>query len=246
MPLVTVSGLYKQFEQHAILQGIELEVDAGQVVALIGRSGSGKSTLLRSLNGLTTFDAGSIQVDQLLLEPGEHPKSVLMNLRRYMGMVFQRFNLFPHLTAEQNVALALRQVKGLTRHEAEQLARRTLARVKMDERRTFMPAQLSGGQQQRVAIARAIAMEPRILLCDEITSALDPELTQEVLDVVRDLASEGMTLLMATHEMDFAQEISDTVIFLSNGRIHESGPPEQIFSRPNTPELERFLGAKGA
>jgi polar amino acid transport system ATP-binding protein len=246
MPLITVSGLYKKFEQHPILQGIELEVDAGQVVALIGRSGSGKSTLLRSLNGLTTFDAGSIQVDQILLEPGEHSKSELMQLRRYMGMVFQRFNLFPHLSAEQNVALALRQVKGLTRHEADRVAQRTLARVKMDERRHFMPSQLSGGQQQRVAIARAVAMEPKVLLCDEITSALDPELTLEVLDVVRDLASEGMTLLMATHEMDFAREISDTVIFLSNGRIHESGPPEQIFTRPVTPELERFLGGKGA
>jgi len=243
MALIHIRDLHKRYGEQQVLKGVSLSVQAGQVVALIGRSGSGKSTLLRALNGLVPFDAGRIVVDGQALTPGEAPREALRKLRLNVGMVFQRFNLFPHLDVEHNVSLALRSVKGLTHHEAERLAGQTLARVGLADRRHAKPAQLSGGQQQRVAIARAIAMEPKILLCDEITSALDPELTSEVLDVVRELANAGMTLIMATHEMGFAREISDKVVFLLNGRVHESGPPEQIFSNPATPELARFVAA---
>jgi polar amino acid transport system ATP-binding protein len=243
MALIEIRRLHKHYGSQHVLKGIDLQVQAGQVVALIGRSGSGKSSLLRTLNGLTPLDGGEIDLAGTRLQPGRTSPAVLRELRAKVGMVFQRFNLFPHLSALRNVTLALRSVKGLARGEAEALAAATLAKVGLGDRLGAYPAQLSGGQQQRVAIARALAMSPQVLLCDEITSALDPELTSEVLDVVRQLAAEGMTLLMATHEMAFAREVSDQVVFLQDGRVHESGDPRKLFSDPATAELRRFIGA---
>jgi polar amino acid transport system ATP-binding protein len=243
MALIEIRGLHKHYGSQPVLRGIDLSVQAGQVVALIGRSGSGKSSLLRTVNGLTPLDAGEIDVGDARLFPGRTPPKVLRELRATVGMVFQRFNLFPHLDALRNVTLALRTVKGLAKGEAEALAEATLAKVGLGDRLGAYPAQLSGGQQQRVAIARALAMSPQVLLCDEITSALDPELTSEVLDVVRQLAAEGMTLLMATHEMAFAREVSDQVVFLQEGRVHEAGEARAVFAEPATAELRRFIGA---
>jgi polar amino acid transport system ATP-binding protein len=244
-PLIAMVGVRKSYGNQVVLHGIDLAVARSQVVTLIGRSGSGKSSLLRTLNGLAPIDTGTVRVREILLHPGEVPAATLRGLRREVGMVFQKFNLFPHLCALDNVSLALRTVQGLTRTVAEQRAQAMLERVGMADRARSHPHQLSGGQQQRVAIARALAMAPEVLLCDEITSALDPELTSEVLAVIRTLATEGMTILMATHEMDFAREVSDTLVFLQDGRIHESGPTSELFARPRTPELARFLGAMG-
>jgi len=243
MPLIEVKQLQKHYDDLIVLNNLSLAIEERRVIALIGQSGSGKSTLLRTLNGLQSFDSGTITVDGIDLHAGEHRRETLLKLRLRVGMVFQRFNLFPHLTATQNVSLALRKVKGFSQHLADTHAKAALARVQMDGKGASYPSQLSGGQQQRVAIARAIAMEPKVLLCDEITSALDPELTSEVLDVLRSLAADGMTLIMATHEMGFAREISDLVVYLRSGIIHESGPPGQIFSNPATPELARFIRA---
>jgi len=228
MPLVRTSRLHKHFGLNHVLKGINLEVEEGEVVSIIGRSGSGKSTLLRALNGL---DGISLVPDQ----------TDLRALRQKVGMVFQQFNLFPHLSAGQNVMLAPKIVKSTSRAECEQIARAMLARVGLDHKFDAFPDQLSGGQQQRVAIARALAMSPKVLLCDEITSALDPELVNEVLTVVRQLASEGMTLIMVTHEMRFAREVSDKLVFMHEGRLHESGHPQQMFSNPATPEFANFI-----
>ena len=240
-PIVTVSGLRKRFGANEVLKGIDLDVKAGEVIAIIGKSGSGKSTLLRCINGLETFEEGKLTVDG---QPLLHGNAVAMRaLRQRVGMIFQGFNLFPHLTVGRNVMLAPTLVKKRDTAAAAAQAKKLLARVGLAEKFDAHPDQLSGGQQQRVAIARALAMEPAVLLCDEITSALDPELVGEVLRVVESLAEEGMTLLMVTHEMSFARKVSDRLVFMHAGRIHEIGPPEQVFGNPQTAELKQFLSA---
>ena len=238
MPLVQTNRLHKFFGKNHVLKGIKLDVEEGEVVTIVGRSGSGKSTLLRTLKGLEHIDDGTIEVDGTALIAGEGD---LRALRQKVGMVFQQFNLFPYLTAGQNVMLAPQVVKKTEKREAAEIARTMLARVGLDHKYDAYPDQLSGGQQQRVAIARALAMLPKVLLCDEITSALDPELVNEVLTVVRQLAGEGMTLIMVTHEMRFAREVSDKLVFMHEGRVHESGHPQEMFARPATPEFANFI-----
>lgn len=240
MSLVKITGLHKHFGSNHVLKGIDLEVAQGDVIALIGRSGSGKSTLLRTINGLETIDKGELMVDGTALHDG---KGDLRALRQKVGMVFQQFNLFPHLTAGQNVMLAPTVVKGMAKKAVEDIAREMMLKVGLSDKFDSFPDQLSGGQQQRVAIARALAMQPKVLLCDEITSALDPELVSEVLAVVRQLAAEGMTLIMVTHEMRFARDVGNKLIFMHHGRIHESGDPKAIFTAPQTPELANFVGS---
>ena len=240
MSLVSINGLHKRFGTHHVLKGIDLRVKEGQVTAVIGRSGSGKSTLLRSINGLESFDEGSLDVDGVRVTVGQ---TDLRQLRLKVGMVFQQFNLYPHLTAGQNVMLAPTVVKKIGKQQAEALARDALAKVGLADRFDAFPDQLSGGQQQRVAIARALAMQPKILLCDEITSALDPELVNEVLAVVRKLAEDGMTLIMVTHEMRFAREVGDQLVFMHQGKIHEQGDPKTLFAAPSTPELASFISS---
>ena len=238
---VRLQGLRKSYGPHEVLKGIDLDVQPGEVITIIGKSGSGKSTLLRCVNGLETFDHGSLLVEGQPLQHGNAP--ALRALRQRVGMIFQSFNLFPHLSAGRNVMLAPGLVKKPPAAELEARARQLLQRVGLADKFDHLPSQLSGGQQQRVAIARALAMDPHILLCDEITSALDPELVGEVLQVVEGLARDGMTLMMVTHEMGFARKVSDRVIFMHQGRVHEMGPPEQLFGQPATPELQQFLSA---
>jgi polar amino acid transport system ATP-binding protein len=239
MPLITIDNIHKHFGTNHVLKGVSLEIEAGEVIAVIGKSGSGKSTLLRCVNGLETLSEGRIIVDQV---PVGTQETQLRELRLKVGMIFQQFNLFAHLSAGRNVMLSQQVVKKTAVHEAQRIARDMLGRVGLAEKFDAMPEQLSGGQQQRVAIARALAMQPRALLCDEITSALDPELVNEVLSVVRTLADAGMTLMMVTHEMRFAREVCDRVIFMHQGKVHETGEPETFFTRPQTPELQQFLG----
>ncbi len=239
MSLIAVTEVRKRFGDNEVLKGIDLDIAPGEVVAIIGKSGSGKSTLLRCINGLEMIDGGSIMVAGAQLLPDE---THLKALRLKVGMIFQQFNLFPHLTAGRNVMLSQMVVKKAGKAEAEAMARRQLERVGLGAKFDAYPDQLSGGQQQRVAIARALAMEPMALLCDEITSALDPELVAEVLAVVRELAAEGMTLVMVTHEMKFARDVCNRVVFMHQGRVHEIGPPQEVFANPRTPELRQFLG----
>lgn len=240
-PIVDIRDLRKSYGNNEVLKGIDLQVRPGEVIAIIGKSGSGKSTLLRCINGLEVFQAGSLTVDG---KPLLHNNAAAMReLRQHVGMIFQGFNLFPHLTVGRNIMLAPTLVKKKESDEAIAQARKLLARVGLAEKFDAYADQLSGGQQQRVAIARALAMEPAVLLCDEITSALDPELVGEVLRVVESLAEEGMTLLMVTHEMSFARKVSDRVIFMHQGRVHEMGPPESLFGNPLTPELQQFLSS---
>ncbi|MDE1568850.1 amino acid ABC transporter ATP-binding protein [Aquabacter sp. P-9] len=240
-PIVRITALRKSYGDHEVLKGIDLDVKRGEVVAIIGKSGSGKSTLLRCINGLEVFQEGSLIVDG---KPLLHDSALAMrDLRQRVGMIFQSFNLFPHLSVGRNVMLAPRLVKKRKGEENEARARQLLARVGLAEKFDAMPEQLSGGQQQRVAIARALAMDPAVMLCDEITSALDPELVGEVLRVVESLADEGMTLLMVTHEMNFARKVADRVIFMHQGRVHEAGPPAELFGAPQTAELKQFLSS---
>ena len=239
MPLLRVTALHKHYGHHHVLKGIDLTVEEGQVVAIIGKSGSGKSTLLRTLNGLESINDGVIEVDGEYLDAA---RVNLRSLRQKVGMVFQQFNLFPHLTVGENVMLAPQVVRKTSKDEARALARQMLDRVGLAEKFDSYPDRLSGGQQQRVAIARALAMSPKVLLCDEITSALDPELVNEVLAVVKQLAREGMTLIMVTHEMRFAREVGDKLVFMHQGKVHESGPPQELFAHPQTPELAQFIG----
>ncbi len=237
--IVDIRQLRKRYGANEVLKGVDLDVKRGEVIAIIGKSGSGKSTLLRCINGLEEFHEGTLHVDG---QPLRHADAKAMReLRQHVGMIFQGFNLFPHLSVGRNVMLAPTLVKKANAVDIDAAARRLLARVGLAEKFDAWPDQLSGGQQQRVAIARALAMSPSVMLCDEITSALDPELVGEVLKVVEDLAEEGMTLLMVTHEMNFARKVSDRVVFMHAGRIHEIGPPEQIFGSPQTPELQQFL-----
>ena len=239
--IVEINGLRKRFGTNEVLKGIDLSVAPGEVIAIIGKSGSGKSTLLRCINGLEVFNEGTLSVDRAPLLHGD--AAAMRTLRQRVGMIFQGFNLFPHLSVGRNVMLAPTLVKKRDSAAAAEQARKLLARVGLAEKFDARPDQLSGGQQQRVAIARALAMEPAVLLCDEITSALDPELVGEVLRVVESLADEGMTLLMVTHEMSFARKVSDRLVFMHAGRIHEAGPPEQLFGAPRTPELKQFLSS---
>jgi polar amino acid transport system ATP-binding protein len=241
MPIVEIKGLRKSYGSNEVLKGIDLHVQPGEVIAIIGKSGSGKSTLLRCINGLEVFQSGSLSVDG---KPLLHNNADAMReLRQHVGMIFQGFNLFPHLTVGRNIMLAPTLVKKKESAEAVAQAQKLLARVGLAEKFDAFADQLSGGQQQRVAIARALAMEPAVLLCDEITSALDPELVGEVLRVVESLAEEGMTLLMVTHEMSFARKVSDRVIFMHQGRVHEMGTPQNLFGNPQTPELQQFLSS---
>ena len=239
--IVRIENLRKRFGANEVLRGIDLRVKRGEVIAIIGKSGSGKSTLLRCINGLETFDEGALGVDGQALRHGD--AAAMRALRQRVGMVFQSFNLFPHLSVGRNIMLAPSLVKKRNAAEAQAQAKRLLSRVGLAEKFEAFPDQLSGGQQQRVAIARALAMEPAVLLCDEITSALDPELVGEVLRVVESLAEEGMTLLMVTHEMSFARKVSDRLIFMHQGRVHEMGPPNELFANPQTPELKQFLSS---
>jgi polar amino acid transport system ATP-binding protein len=240
-PMIEISALRKSFGTNEVLKGIDLEVAPGEVIAIIGKSGSGKSTLLRCINGLENFQSGRLTVQSQALKHGD--EQALRALRQRVGMIFQSFNLFPHLSVGKNIMLAPSLVQKREAVQGEATARKLLERVGLAEKFDAMPDQLSGGQQQRVAIARALAMEPAILLCDEITSALDPELVGEVLKVVEGLARDGMTLLMVTHEMSFARKVSNRVIFMHQGRVHEIGPPAQLFGNPQTPELKQFLSS---
>jgi polar amino acid transport system ATP-binding protein len=238
MSAVELHGVRKSFGRVEVLHGVDLAVEEHQVVCLIGASGSGKSTLLRCVNLLEPIDEGRIVVaGEEVTAPGVDANLV----RRRIGIVFQAFNLFPHMTVLRNVTLAPREVLGRSRAEAEADALELLRRFGLDARRDDYPDQLSGGQQQRVAIVRALAMRPQLMLLDEVTSALDPELVGEVLNVIRELAAGGMTMLIATHEMTFAREIADRVCFLDEGVILEQGPPEQIFSEPQEPRTRQFL-----
>ncbi len=240
MSLLNVTALHKYYGDNHVLKGIDLKVEEGEVVAIIGRSGSGKSTFLRTLNGLESINDGVIEVDGEYIDAA---RADLRSLRQKVGMVFQQFNLFPHLTVGENVMLAPQVVKKTSRAEAERIARQMLERVGLAEKFDAYPERLSGGQQQRVAIARALAMSPKVLLCDEITSALDPELVNEVLAVVKQLASEGMTLIMVTHEMRFAREVGDKLVFMHHGKVHEIGDPKALFAAPQTEELRNFIGS---
>src|SRR5947208_2543585 len=248
-PVVRIRGLKKSFGKVVVLDGVDLDVRRGDVVSIIGPSGSGKTTLLRCINALETYDGGSVQIDEVEVgfrDGGDgrrrrRSERELARLRAETGMVFQLFYLFPHLTAAENVMLGLRKVRGLGKAEARGIAERWLDRVGLADKTDSLPSQLSGGQQQRVGIARAVAMEPKILLLDEITSALDPELVGEVLAVVRRLADEGMTMLVVTHEMGFAREVSEEVVFMEGGRVVEAGPPDRVMQNPVSERLRAFL-----
>ena len=235
---LSLRGVTKSFGNTQVLCGIDLEVAAGEVITLIGASGSGKSTLLRCSNLLEPIDDGEILLDGFdIAEPGLDPDPI----RRRIGMIFQSFNLFPHMSVVDNVAIGPRKVLGVSKQQARASARDLLVRLGLEARIDAYPDQMSGGQQQRVAIARSLAMKPEVMLLDAITSALDPELVGEVLDVVRDLKHDGMTMLFATHEMNFAREISDRVCFLHHGRILEQGSPDALFSNPQETRTREFL-----
>nr|MBF0684737.1 amino acid ABC transporter ATP-binding protein [Pseudomonas sp.] len=240
MALVEIKGLRKSFKDLEVLKGVSLTVDKGDIVALIGRSGSGKSTLLRCINGLEETQGGTIEV-------GERQISAKMaGLREYrqrVGIVFQQFNLFPHMNVEKNVTLAPVLTGKVSKAEARKLAEECLAKVGMLEKINAWPEQLSGGQQQRVAIARCLAMSPELMLFDEVTSALDPELVGEVLKVMEDMARQGMTMVLVTHEMSFARNVASKVVFMHQGKIWEEGTPEAVFGDPQTPELRAFISS---
>ncbi len=234
--LVEFDGVYKSFGETTVLRNIDLSVAEQEVVVVIGPSGSGKSTLLRCVNRLEDIQRGEIRLD------GQSITDANVNtIRQQVGMVFQSFNLFPHMTALENVTVGPEKVRGVAADKAEAQARELLDRVGLADQMTAYPGELSGGQQQRVAIARALAMEPKVMLFDEVTSALDPELVGEVLDVIENLAQQGMTMLIVTHEMGFAQEVGDRIALMSDGRIMETGAPTSFFEHPKTERGERFL-----
>ena len=238
-PLLAVENVHKAYDTNPVLRGISLAVDAHEVVVLVGASGSGKSTLLRCVNGLESIDAGQILLDGSLEVSA--PDADLDSVRERIGIVFQSFNLFPHLSVLDNITLAPRKVLGRPRTAAEDTARDLLGRFGLGDKAESYPDRLSGGQQQRVAIMRALAMDPELMLFDEITSALDPQLVGEVLDVVRELSESGMTIIMATHEMTFAREVAHRICFLDGGVVLEEGTPEQVFDHPNHERTREFL-----
>ena len=241
MALVEISNVHKSFGEVEVLRGIDLAVEKGEIVTIIGRSGSGKSTLLRCINGLEQINGGEIKV------AGErvHSRSTdLRKLREHVGIVFQQFNLFPHMTAERNITLAPVLTGKIAKGDAaRELARKVLAQVGLEEKIDAYPGQLSGGQQQRVAIARCLAMSPYLMLFDEVTSALDPELVGEVLKVMEDLATQGMTMILVTHEMNFARNVASKLVFMHAGMVHEEGRPADLFANPATPELANFISS---
>jgi polar amino acid transport system ATP-binding protein len=237
---LALRNISKRFGAHRVLDEVSLSVEPGEVVAIIGRSGSGKSTLLRCINGLERPDGGTIEFDGRAFAP---TRRSLKALRRDIGIVFQSYNLFPHLSVERNITLGPTAAKGMKSAEAQALARKVLRMVDLDDKIAAYPGQLSGGQQQRVAIARALAMEPRLVLFDEITAALDAELIGEVVRVLERLATDGMTMVLVTHEMGFARRSADTVVFMHQGRIWEQGPPARLFNAPETAELASFIDA---
>ena len=238
MPIIEMQKVNKWFGALHVLKNIDLQVEKGEVVVVIGPSGSGKSTLIRTINALEPIQKGQIVVDDI--ELGRNPRQVDA-VRKEVGMVFQSFNLFPHMTVLENVTLAPRVVRKWPREKAEKIAHELLERVDISDQAEKYPAQLSGGQQQRVAIARALAMQPKIMLFDEPTSALDPEMVGEVLDAMKELARSGMTMLVVTHEMGFAREVADRVIFMDMGEILEEGEPDQVFSSPRHERTQAFL-----
>jgi len=249
MPMIDVKALRKSFGPLAVLKGITFSVDKGEVVVVLGPSGSGKSTMLRCVNLLEDYQGGEIRIDCELIgyevaADGQRiarPERVNAKLRETVGMVFQSFNLFPHLTALENVMMGPVRVRGLNREMAGDLGLGLLKKVGLAEKANDYPIHLSGGQQQRVAIARSLAMEPKVMLFDEVTSALDPELVGEVLRVIRQLAQEGMTMIIVTHEIGFARDVGDRILFLDGGVIVETGPPGQVLSDPRSPRLKLFL-----
>ncbi|MET9336223.1 MULTISPECIES: amino acid ABC transporter ATP-binding protein [unclassified Nonomuraea] len=238
MAFLELEGLRKSYGGHEVLKGIDLSVERHEVICLIGASGSGKSTLLRCVNALESIDAGTVRLDGEVVSGAGVDVNLL---RKDIGMVFQSYNLFPHMSVLDNITLAPVRLGGLPREQARARALELLRRVGLEERADAYPDRLSGGQQQRVAIVRTLAMGPRVLLLDEITSALDPELVAEVLGIVRDLAAEGLTMLLATHEMGFAREVASRVCFLHQGCLLEEGPPEQIFTEPHEERTRMFL-----
>ncbi len=238
-PIITVKSICKTYSNGVrALENISLDVARGEKVVIIGPSGSGKSTLLRCLNGLEEIDSGSIVIDSLRLD---HNKRTLREIRKEVGMVFQSFNLFPHLTVKENINLAQRLVRKKSAAEATETTMELLAKVGLTDKKNTFPNHLSGGQQQRVAIARALALKPRVMLFDEATSALDPEMIGEVLEVMKQLAREGMTMVVVTHEMGFAREVCDRVVFMDDGRIVEQGVPEAFFTAPKEERTQLFL-----
>jgi len=235
---IEVNSLNKFFDTHHVLKNIDLRVSFGEVVAIIGASGSGKSTFLRCLNGIETIHSGEIVIDGVKIND---IKVNLNKVRQSIGMIFQSFNLFPHMTALNNITLALQKVKKMPKADSEKVAFQLLEKVGLEEKAKSYPSQLSGGQQQRVAIARALAMNPRVMMFDEPTSALDPETVNDVLDVMKELAHEGMTMIVVTHEMGFAREVADRVVYIDDGRVIEDGKPEEVFYNPKNPRLRDFL-----
>ncbi len=240
MQALRIENLQKSFGALHVLKGVDLKVNNGEVVAVIGRSGSGKSTMLRCINGLEPFNSGSIEVVGHRLD-GTNKR--LRDLRKEVGMVFQSYNLFPHLTVSENIKLAPRVVKNVPRVEQDALVQEVLTKVGLREKADSYPDELSGGQQQRAAIARSLAMKPKVMLFDEVTSALDPELTGEVLKTIAELAKTGMTMILVTHEMGFARRVASHTVFMHEGRAWEAGPSEEIFTNPQTPELRAFIAS---
>jgi len=241
-PIITVSNLSKSFGNLEVLKGVDLTIGKGQMVAIVGRSGSGKSTLLRCMNGLESFQQGTICIGDITI--GQNIDAQTRKaLRRRVGMVFQSYNLFPHLTVKRNITLALTVSRKMARAQADEIAEEVLRSVGLIEKMDVFPEQLSGGQQQRVAIARSLALSPEVILFDEVTSALDPELTTEVLAVMERLAEGGMTMVLVTHEMNFARRCADVVVFMHEGKIREMGDPERQFSDPQTPEFRQFISS---
>ena len=240
MSLVEIKNVTKRFGNVTVLDSVSLNIEAGETISIIGRSGSGKSTLLRCINGLEPIQSGSIFVDGVRVND---PSTDLRKLRQHVGIVFQSYNLFPHLSVARNITLAPTVVKGIPADKAREIARNVLRRVGLEEKLDAYPHQLSGGQQQRVAIARSLAMQPKLMLFDEITAALDPELTGEVLKVIEEMAGTGMTMALVTHEMGFARRVGSRAIFMHGGKLWESGAASDILENPKTPELSTFLSA---
>jgi glutamate transport system ATP-binding protein len=237
-PLVELDRVRKSFGDNVVLDGVDLVVERGSATVIAGPSGSGKSTMLRCINGLEPIDAGEVRFDGAAVD---YSGKALSRLRAEIGMVFQQFNLFPHMTVLANVVLGPVKGRGVAREQATDRARELLERVGIPEKAAEYPADLSGGQQQRVAIARALAMDPKLMLFDEPTSALDPEMIREVLDVMRDLARDGMTMIVVTHEMGFAREVCDRIVFIDAGEIVEEGPPDEFFSAAKSPRAKEFV-----